>query len=161
MREWRNRQTRTFEGRVGDRTGSIPVSRTKQITPNHLVGCYLFLWDNESNPSLECLHSRIGCAFLTEQRLPLASNLVGKNSSRERAFPSPFLFLAVKYKSFNLSPFSFNWCGIVQFIDCYKRDKRDSLKASEKYCKSRKNMLYLNKLLSKMTKEVPRKTWIK
>ena len=31
MREWRNRQTRTFEGRVGDRTGSIPVSRTKQI----------------------------------------------------------------------------------------------------------------------------------
>lgn len=29
MRPWRNRQTRTFEGRVGDRTGSSPVGRTK------------------------------------------------------------------------------------------------------------------------------------
>ena len=29
MRLWRNRQTRTFEGRVGNRTGSSPVSRTK------------------------------------------------------------------------------------------------------------------------------------
>ncbi len=28
MRPWRNRQTRTFEGRVGDRTGSSPVGRT-------------------------------------------------------------------------------------------------------------------------------------
>ena len=97
MREWRNRQTRTFEGRVGDRTGSIPVSRTKQITPNQMVGCYLFLWDNESNPSLECLHSRIGCAFLTKQRLPLASNLVGKNSSRQRAFPS-FLNTSINHR---------------------------------------------------------------
>ena len=31
MREWRNRQTRTFEGRVGNRTGSSPVSRTKKV----------------------------------------------------------------------------------------------------------------------------------
>ena len=29
MRPWRNRQTRTFEGRVGDRTGSSPVGRTR------------------------------------------------------------------------------------------------------------------------------------
>ena len=28
MRSWRNRHTRTFEGRVGDRTGSSPVDRT-------------------------------------------------------------------------------------------------------------------------------------
>ena len=28
-REWRNRQTRTFEGRVFLRTGSSPVSRTR------------------------------------------------------------------------------------------------------------------------------------
>ena len=28
VREWRNWQTRTFEGRVGNRTGSSPVSRT-------------------------------------------------------------------------------------------------------------------------------------
>ena len=30
MRSWRNRHTRTFEGRVGDRTGSSPVDRTQQ-----------------------------------------------------------------------------------------------------------------------------------
>ena len=28
MREWRNRQTRSFKVRVGDHTGSSPVSRT-------------------------------------------------------------------------------------------------------------------------------------
>ena len=28
MRPWRNRQTRTFEGRVGDRAGSSPAGRT-------------------------------------------------------------------------------------------------------------------------------------
>ena len=28
MRGWRNRQTRTFEGRVGNRAGSSPASRT-------------------------------------------------------------------------------------------------------------------------------------
>lgn len=32
MRPWRNRQTRTFEGRVGDRTGSSPVGRTIKTT---------------------------------------------------------------------------------------------------------------------------------
>ena len=32
MRGWRNRQTRTFEGRVGDRTGSSPVGRTRKQT---------------------------------------------------------------------------------------------------------------------------------
>ncbi len=30
MRLWRNRQTRTVEGRVGDRMGSSPISRTIQ-----------------------------------------------------------------------------------------------------------------------------------
>ena len=36
-REWRNRQTRTFEGRVGNsRTGSSPVSRTMQKALKHL-----------------------------------------------------------------------------------------------------------------------------
>ena len=28
MRDWRNRQTRAFKGRVGDRVGSSPTSRT-------------------------------------------------------------------------------------------------------------------------------------
>ena len=28
MRSWRNRQTRTFEGRVGNRMGSSPIDRT-------------------------------------------------------------------------------------------------------------------------------------
>lgn len=28
MRSWRNRQTRTFEGRVGDHMGSSPIDRT-------------------------------------------------------------------------------------------------------------------------------------
>ena len=28
MRLWRNRQTRTFEGRMGDRMGSSPINRT-------------------------------------------------------------------------------------------------------------------------------------
>ena len=30
MRDWRNRQTRAFKGRVGDRVGSSPTSRTKK-----------------------------------------------------------------------------------------------------------------------------------
>ena len=30
MREWRNRQTHTFKGRVGDRMGSSPISRTNK-----------------------------------------------------------------------------------------------------------------------------------
>ena len=29
VRPWRNRQTRTFEGRMGDRMGSSPIGRTK------------------------------------------------------------------------------------------------------------------------------------
>ena len=29
MRSWRNRQTRAFEGRMGDRVGSSPTDRTK------------------------------------------------------------------------------------------------------------------------------------
>ncbi len=29
MRVWRNWQTRTFEGRMGDRMGSSPIIRTK------------------------------------------------------------------------------------------------------------------------------------
>ncbi len=28
MRSWRNRQTRAFEGRMGDRVGSSPTDRT-------------------------------------------------------------------------------------------------------------------------------------
>ena len=31
MRPWRNWQTRTFEGRVGDRMGSSPIGRTKRV----------------------------------------------------------------------------------------------------------------------------------
>ena len=30
VRSWRNRQTRTFEGRMGDRMGSSPIDRTKK-----------------------------------------------------------------------------------------------------------------------------------
>ena len=36
MRDWRNRQTRAFKGRVGDRVGSSPTSRT--ITRTTLSG---------------------------------------------------------------------------------------------------------------------------
>ena len=36
MRPWRNRQTRTFEGRVGDRAGSSPAGRTPKKTKIHL-----------------------------------------------------------------------------------------------------------------------------
>ena len=36
-REWRNRQTRTFEGRVFLRTGSSPVSRTSETTAEAVV----------------------------------------------------------------------------------------------------------------------------
>ena len=32
MRLWRNRQTRTFEGRMGDRMGSSPINRTIKET---------------------------------------------------------------------------------------------------------------------------------
>lgn len=32
MRLWRNRQTRTFEGRMGDRMGSSPINRTIKKT---------------------------------------------------------------------------------------------------------------------------------
>lgn len=31
VRSWRNRQTRTFEGRMGDRMGSSPIDRTNKI----------------------------------------------------------------------------------------------------------------------------------
>ena len=40
MRPWRNRQTRTFEGRVGDRTGSSPVGRTILKCWNRLVPAF-------------------------------------------------------------------------------------------------------------------------
>ena len=32
VRSWRNRQTRTFEGRMGDRMGSSPIDRTRKET---------------------------------------------------------------------------------------------------------------------------------
>lgn len=41
MRDWRNRQTRTFKGRVGDRVSSSLTSRTKS-EPTLL--CWLFLF---------------------------------------------------------------------------------------------------------------------
>lgn len=37
MRSWRNWQTRTFEGRVGNRMGSSPIDRTKF---NRYSPCY-------------------------------------------------------------------------------------------------------------------------
>ena len=36
-RSRRNRQTRTFEGRMGDRMGSSPIARTKKITCTFIV----------------------------------------------------------------------------------------------------------------------------
>lgn len=41
MRGWRNRQTRTFEGRVGDRTGSSPVLRTKKAPKVRCFFCFM------------------------------------------------------------------------------------------------------------------------
>ena len=40
MRLWRNWQTRTFEGRVGNRMGSSPISRTKKS--GFLTRIYLY-----------------------------------------------------------------------------------------------------------------------
>ena len=37
MRDWRNRQTRTFKGRVGDRVSSSLTSRTKGRIRAHLA----------------------------------------------------------------------------------------------------------------------------
>ena len=47
MRSWRNRHTRTFEGRVGDRTGSSPVDRTSSARKFWYKACVqLFVyWD--------------------------------------------------------------------------------------------------------------------
>ena len=43
MQLWRNWQTRTFEGRVGNRMGSSPISRTK-INDNFLLeDCRFFV----------------------------------------------------------------------------------------------------------------------
>ncbi len=42
MRPWRNRQTRTFEGRVGDRTGSSPVGRTILKCWNRLTPAFFY-----------------------------------------------------------------------------------------------------------------------
>lgn len=38
MRSWRNRQTRTFEGRMGDRMGSSPIDRTTNEPANREGG---------------------------------------------------------------------------------------------------------------------------
>ena len=35
MRLWRNRQTRTFEGRMGNHPGSSPGNRTKSMKYEH------------------------------------------------------------------------------------------------------------------------------
>ena len=45
MRPWRNRQTRTFEGRVGNRAGSSPVGRTKRKEDRQdLSSLFCLLW---------------------------------------------------------------------------------------------------------------------
>ena len=41
LRSWRNRQTRTFEGRMGDRMGSSPIDRTKN--PGFPTRFFLYL----------------------------------------------------------------------------------------------------------------------
>ena len=41
MRSWRNRHTRTFEGRVGDRTGSSPVGRTIKKACNFVTSFFI------------------------------------------------------------------------------------------------------------------------
>ena len=96
--------------------------RFPSLAPKHKRECkstpfYVLVWDEEFNSSLEHLCSRIGCAFLTEQRLPLASNLVGKNSSRQRAFPSHFWYLAIKYKSFTLYPYRSIFDVLIKPLD--------------------------------------------
>ncbi len=54
LRLWRNRQTRTFEGRMGDRMGSSPIYRTKN--PGFLTRVFL---------CLKCLKPSIYKAFLS------------------------------------------------------------------------------------------------
>lgn len=52
MRLWRNRQTRTFEGRMGDRMGSSPINRTIRKTTfvYHDKSCFFVLSDPENEP---------------------------------------------------------------------------------------------------------------
>jgi hypothetical protein len=53
MRGWRNWQTRTFEGRMGDRVGSSPTLRTKEITTEKSVVILCsFLLYRDMNPFL-------------------------------------------------------------------------------------------------------------
>lgn len=49
MRDWRNRQTRTFKGRVGDRVSSSLTSRTKYPKMSTLGGI-LGLFSYQSRP---------------------------------------------------------------------------------------------------------------
>ena len=46
LRSWRNRQTRTFEGRMGDRMGSSPIDRTKKTSRKtcFLLFRYSVIW---------------------------------------------------------------------------------------------------------------------
>ena len=42
MRDWRNRQTRAFKGRMGDRVSSSLTSRTKIEKPQDIVVFLVF-----------------------------------------------------------------------------------------------------------------------
>ena len=52
MRLWRNRQTRTFEGRMGDRMGSSPINRTIKKTTfvYHDKSCFFCAFRPENEP---------------------------------------------------------------------------------------------------------------
>ncbi len=56
-RSWRNRQTRTFEGRMGDRMGSSPIDRTKN--PGFSTRIFLCLKCLKSNDYKGFLKLRI------------------------------------------------------------------------------------------------------
>ena len=71
-------KTRPFHG---CNMGSIPVRVTKK-TKHHFCGALFFCFPRTRNLTHHRALRGIGFAFLTKRRLPLASNLVGKNSSR-------------------------------------------------------------------------------
>ena len=69
MRLWRNRQTRTFEGRMGDRMGSSPINRTIRKTTfvYHDKSCFFVLSDQNTgksskNQAKQAPERPIGCS---------------------------------------------------------------------------------------------------
>ena len=106
MREWRNRQTRTFEGRVGDRTGSIPVSRTKHKRPSQKTRSFMFFAKLHIEPFKCLLANTLFACSNNIQLQTLAQTVVpdsrlSHQNKKERIYP--LFFVLVWDEEFNPS----------------------------------------------------------